>query len=252
VQPLPERAVPPIPDRPLALFLDFDGTVVDFAETPDEVVPDPGLAELLDALHGVLHGAVAIVSGRPIAALDTLLWPLKLPTAGLHGLERRSAAGCVYPAPASPSWRVPMRAELEHFVSGRPGLLLEDKGVSLALHYRRAPHHEAQVRSLMDALRGTLATDATLLDGNAVVEVRPNGPDKASALAAFLGEQPFVDRYPVYLGDDTSDLVAMRAAKEHGGMAIAVGDRIDATWRLPTPSDARAWLTALIAEHSSP
>ncbi len=252
MQPLPGGSVPPIPDRPLALFLDFDGTVVDFAETPDAVIPDPSLTGLLDALHGVLHGAVAIVSGRPIASLDRLLSPLTLPTAGLHGLERRTATGRFHSAPTSPPWRVPMRVALEHFVSGRPGLLLEDKGTSLALHYRRAPHHEAEVRSLMDSLVRTLATDATLIDGNAVVEVRPTGLDKASAVAAFLAEPPFAGRCPVYLGDDTTDRVAMRASEDHGGIAIAVGHQIEATWRLSTPSHVRAWLTTLIAEHSPP
>ena len=252
MEPRPERSVPPIPKGPLALFLDFDGTLVDFAATPDAVVPDPDLTGQLAALNEVLHGAVAIVSGRPIAALDRLLCPLRLPTAGIHGLERRTAAGRFHPPPAHASWLAPLRAELKQFVSERPGLLLEEKGVSLALHYRRAPHYESEARALVGALLGKLAPDATLIHGNAVVEVCPTGCDKASALEAFLNEPPFAGRCPVYLGDDRNDLVAMRAAEDHGGMAVGVGDRIEATWRLPAPSSVRAWLGALIAERSRP
>lgn len=247
---LPGRTAPPIPTAPVALFLDFDGTVVDFAATPDAVAPDPGLTAQLKALHDVLEGAIAIVSGRPIVALDQLLCPLKLPMAGIHGLERRTAAGSLHPAPPGAAWLASMRTELARFVSVRPGLLLEDKGVSLALHFRQAPHHEAAAHALVDALLGSLAADAKVIRGNAVVEVCPAGCDKALALEAFLMEAPFAGRRPVYLGDDTNDLGAMRMAEDRGGLAIAVGDRIEARWRLPEPADVRAWLGALIAERS--
>jgi len=244
--------VPPIPASPAALFLDFDGTLVEFAATPDGVRPDPDLNVLLGALHDVQAGGLAVVSGRPIAALDALLAPLQVPLAGIHGAERRDATGRVHRARTQARWLAPVRAELQRFVAGRPGLLLEDKGVALALHYRQAPEFEAEACATVEALLRPWDSDATLIRGSAVVEVCAAGCDKASALAAFLAEPPFKGRCPVYLGDDTNDGSALRFTEDLGGLAIAVGDRIEAPWRLANPAAVRAWLAAWVADRSRP
>lgn len=230
---------------PFSLFLDFDGTLVDFAATPDDVQPDPALRGLLERLQRRLDGAVAIITGRRIASIDGLLAPLRLAAAGLQGLERRSPDGRSE-RPATPAaWLEPMRARLAAHVDAHPGLLLEDKEFSLALHYRAAPQHAAATRELLHAMQAGWPADARLLEGQCVFELRPGQLDKGTALDRFMSEPPFAGRRPIYLGDDDADLPAMQAAQRHGGMAIAVGLRLAAVHRLQDPRAVRGWLESL-------
>lgn len=240
----------PLAGGPHSLFLDFDGTLVEFAATPDAVRPDPALRALLERLLDRLDGAVAIITGRRIASIDALLAPLRLPVAGLQGLERRAADGGLERTGAPAAWLTPLRTRLRAHVEAHPGLLLEDKELSLALHYRAAPQHETVTRRLLQSLRADWAKDARLLEGNCVFELRPGSSDKGTALEMFMAEAPFAGRRPIYLGDDDADLPAMQVVERYRGIAIAVGTRIMAQHRLHDPTAVRDWLEALATSRS--
>lgn len=230
----------PPPARQWALFLDVDGTLLEFQPDPHAVRPDRELLDLLARLAVALDGAVALVSGRPLSSLDAMFDPLRLPAAGLHGLERRTALGRV----EQPSAAVPpaARAALATLRDAYPGLLLEDKGASVALHYRRAPSLEPVVREAAERALASLGPAWQLLAGAFVYELKPAGITKGTAVEAFLGEPPFAGRRPVYVGDDVTDLDGIAAAERLGGDGIAVGGRVAARWRLPDPAATRRWL----------
>src|SRR6266852_6565577 len=122
-----------------ALFLDVDGTLLDFAAAPDDVEVPGDLPCALDALHGILGGALALVSGRSIAALDRLFAPLRLPAAGQHGAELRNEVGSEMTGVAPPRHLAAVIARLRDFAANHPGIVVEDKGVSVAVHYRQVP-----------------------------------------------------------------------------------------------------------------
>jgi trehalose 6-phosphate phosphatase len=236
---------PPLPDpeTPIALFLDFDGTLVEIAPAPDLVRVADGLPPLLEALRDRLGGALAVVSGRPIAQIDALLRPAHVAAAGAHGLERRRADDSVVATPASDAVRT-VRDRLQPFVAARPALVLEDKGVSLSLHYRRAPTLEAECRVAMDAALG--GTDLALLDGKMVLEVRPHGVDKGHAINEFMAEPPFAGRLPVFLGDDRTDEDGFDRVNARGGWSIKVGaGETRATRRIDNVAQVHEWLRAL-------
>jgi trehalose 6-phosphate phosphatase len=252
---------PPTPAvTDLALLLDFDGTLVEFAATPAAVRVDAELLALLERLSARLEGALAIVSGRSIDALDALLAPLRLPIAGLHGLERRCAAGRRHAPSPCGAWIQTARAALREHVAAHPGLLLEEKSHALALHWRGAPQHAPAARHRVARLRAALQPAPILIEGHAVAELRDPGPCKDNALDAFLAEQPFRGRRPVYIGDDIADLPALRRAAERGGLAIHVGEPRDpdrGAWpqplhSLPDPQSVRDWLGTLLQRTPSP
>lgn len=236
---LPE---PPLLSAAQALFLDFDGTLVDIAPTPDAVVVAPGVAARLSALVLRLAGAVAVISGRPIAEIDRYL-PLHLPCAGLHGWERRGAQGlCRAPSmPGGPHRALHVR--LAHFACRHPGVLVEAKRAGFALHYRKAPQHAEACGAIMARLAGR-CPDLRLQAGHCVLELVPADADKGRAVMAFLREAPFRGRAPVYLGDDVTDEDAFRAVRAAGGMAVAIGARPDtaAAFTLPSPAAVQDWL----------
>jgi trehalose 6-phosphate phosphatase len=228
-----------------ALFLDVDGTLLEIAPTPDEVVVDAQVIALLRALALRTDGAVAFVSGRSIATLDSLFQPLMLPTAGLHGFERRSASGS-YMRRALPSGLLLSKAReaLLSLVDSEPGLLLEDKRFSLALHYRQLPHLEPQVVDTVTEIVASLGPEFELQRGRRVVEIRPAVAHKAAAIADFMHEPPFHGRQPVFLGDDATDECAFEVVNKIGGLSVAVGVMRDscAQAHLPTVRAARLWL----------
>lgn len=227
-----------------ALFLDFDGTLVDIASRPDAVSVPAGLPGLLTRLSARLGGALAVVSGRPVGELDAFLAPARLPAAGVHGLEIR-LSGDAEPErmPVSPGIAA-VRAGLTTAPETR-GLRIEDKGLSLAIHYRDAPERSAAVLALASALAAS-HPDLTVLNGKMVVEVKPKAASKASAVARFLAAPPFAGRRPVFVGDDVTDEDGMRAALARGGSAIKIGpgDTVAAR-RLADPAALRGWLAAL-------
>jgi trehalose 6-phosphate phosphatase len=226
------------------LFLDVDGTLLEIAPTPDGVRVDQSLRQLLLRASQTLGGALALVSGRPIAALDHLFDPQRWPAAGLHGLERRDAAGHWHRAQSPPddAGFEAARSALQRVVVATPGALLEDKGATLALHWRAVPAEEAALRRLMQESAAGLGAHYEVLAGKRVMELKPAGVSKAQAIRAFLGERPFRGRRPVFVGDDVTDLDGFAAVEDAGGLSIAVGDTVDAQRRVASPRDVRALL----------
>jgi trehalose 6-phosphate phosphatase len=246
-----ERAPPLLAVRPEAhaFFLDLDGTLLEFAPRPEQVECDATLLTLLAQLSTRSAGALALVSGRSIADLDRLTAPHRFPASGVHGLERRSASQRRAPQPVSPQALTEARQVLQALARRHPRLLLEDKGISLALHYRGAP-------ALADTISGALASIAALRTGelrvqhgHKVIEVMPAGASKATAIAAFMDEAPFAGRRPVYVGDDLTDECAFEWVNSHGGLSIAVAPvrATAAIAALASVAAVRAWLQTLTA-----
>ena len=234
----------PEPRADWALFLDFDGSIVDIAPTPDSVVVPETLPPLLLALREALGGAVAIVTGRPIAQIDAFHLGAAVPAvAGLHGLERRRADGAIVRPPPDDGLRR-IRAPLEAFAAAHPGILLEDKRYSLALHYRLAPSLEDACRDVVDSALEGGAEGWEILEGKMVFEIRPRGFTKGAAIEAFLGEPPFVGRIPVFCGDDTTDEDGFAVVNAQGGVSVRVGGCAvtRAAARIDTVADLLDWL----------
>ena len=238
----------PAPGERWSLFLDFDGTLAEIAEAPDRVRVDSDLPVTLMALHRVFDGALALVSGRPIAELDAFLAPARLPAAGVHGLERRGANGESRPGQAFARALDPLRAELARLVAGDPRLVLEDKGAALALHYRRAPEREAECRRLMaQALdHDTALAGFRVMLGKMMVEAKPAAGDKGSVIREFMQEPPFAGRRPVFAGDDLTDEDGFDAVAELRGIGVKVGEgRTRARFRAASVAGLLGWLRAL-------
>jgi trehalose 6-phosphate phosphatase len=228
-----------------ALFLDFDGTIVDIAPRPNEVqVPEPMIGVLQD-LHGYLQGAVAVISGRPIEQIDAFLQPLQLAVAGVHGAERRGADGQLHLLSTHPLDRIEEAAV--KLAADHPGLLVENKRGSLALHYRQRPELEALcLHTMQEAVDDS--PGITLLRGKMVAEAKPGGASKGHAIEAFLAEAPFAGRTPVFIGDDITDEVGFSAVQRLGGLGIKVGTGPTCAFgRLANPSALRQELEAAIA-----
>ena len=241
----PVRPVPPRP--PWCLFLDVDGTLLDIAATPDAVQVDATLLDLLRRLDRASDGAIALVTGRPIAAVDALFDPLQLPVAGVHGFERRNAQGHYFRPGFVGAGLSYLRSEVRALAQALHGVLLEDKGCAFALHYRQVPNLEETIRLRLARLISVAVPAFEMLDGDHVLEIKPAEHDKATAIEAFMQEEPFHGRTPVFIGDDTTDLDGFAAMKRLNGLAIAVGMRIPGERRLAGPQDVRAWLESLLA-----
>ena len=232
-----------------ALFLDFDGTMVDIAPQPHAVhVPEP-LISLLQDLDSYLQGAVAVISGRPIAQIDEFLQPLKLPVAGVHGAERRGADGQLHLFNTHPLDHVQEAACA--LAALHPGLLVENKRGSLALHYRMAPELEAEcIRTMQQAVDES--PGLTLMRGKMVVEAKPGGSSKGRAIEDFLAEAPFAGRTPVFIGDDVTDEAGFSTVQRLGGLGIKVGEGASvATRRLAHPAALRQELEAALAARTT-
>ncbi|HEX6638218.1 MAG TPA: trehalose-phosphatase [Steroidobacteraceae bacterium] len=239
------RAVP-LPEGPWCLFLDVDGTLLELADSPGGVAVDEKLMPLLERLRAGAGGALALVSGRTIQNLDDLLGNPALPMAGLHGCERRDATGHLHVAPIAREQLADVRAGLERLVARHPGLMLEDKGAGLALHFLKARDLENELRAEVALLAAPLVPRFAILDGHAVIEVKPAAHTKDSAVMAFMGEQPFSGRVPIFIGDDQTDYGGFAAVRRFaGGLAIAVGPRVKSEWWLPDPVAVRHWLERL-------
>lgn len=228
-----------------ALFLDFDGTIVDIAPRPNEVhVPEPLIGVLQD-LRDYLQGCVAVISGRPIEQIDSFLHPLQLAVAGVHGAERRGADGRLHLLTTHPL--DPIEEAAVQLAAGNPGLLVENKRGSVALHYRQRPDLEDLcVRTMQQAVDE--APGMTLLRGKMVVEAKPGGASKGRAIEDFLAEPPFAGRTPVFIGDDITDEVGFSTVQRLGGLGIKVGAGATCAWRrLPDPQSLRQELEAAVA-----
>jgi trehalose 6-phosphate phosphatase len=238
----------PLAGEHWAFFFDIDGTLLPLAESPSGVRVDGYLVSLIRRLHACTGGAVALISGRRVDDVDTLFPGPHLPIAGQHGMERRDAGGGLHShAPKNVDWPR-LRADVDAAMAGKPGLLVEDKGLTLAVHYRRAP----RLRRHVDKALGDLVAEAggtlRLQPGKCVLEVKPVGRDKGTAIAEFMAEAPFRDRLPVFIGDDVTDEYGFGVVNAMGGCSIKVGPgRTAARTRLDDVAAVRAWLEALLA-----
>ena len=238
-------AGPPLLPGRTALYLDFDGTLAELAQTPDGVVIDDSLPPLLAALARELDGALAILSGRRLAAIDALLSPVQVSGAGLHGAELRPEPGITI-FHGEPATATPLVRRLRKRFADDPRVLIEDKDVAVALHFRRAPARAAECREAMRAYAPPWLFD--VIEGSKVVEARPRGVDKGSALRALSRLEPFLGRIPVFVGDDRTDEDGFPVAQELGGFGVKVGsDPSVARYRLATVAEVHRWLRASLA-----
>jgi trehalose 6-phosphate phosphatase len=228
--------------HPLALFLDFDGTLVEIAERPDAIDVPAGLAEQLEHLHSLLEGRLALVSGRAIEDLDRHCGPLPVACAGSHGAEVRLADGTSATSDM-PSLPAGASAELARFAAER-GLIHEDKTHGEALHWRGRPEFEEECLQFMEdvAARHTLS----LKHGKRVAELVAVGTDKGVAVRGLMARPPFCGARPMFVGDDVTDEDGFAASRALGGWAIAVGDRetCAADYGLADPAAVQQWLAA--------
>lgn len=229
-----------------AYFLDFDGTLADLVDDPDAAFAPPGFSGVLTSLADACGGALAIVSGRPIACLDKRL-PKGLWRVGGHGAE---IAGPGEPAPLARTLPDGLVEAARFLEQSYPGVRVETKPTGLAVHFRAAPHAESACR---DALaRAVSGIDGfSLQEGKCVVEARPDGADKGKALRALMERAPFKGRRPLAIGDDVTDGAMMGAARKLGGEGFAVG--ADLPWarlRFTAPVEVRAWLACKVGPPS--
>ncbi|HVC10661.1 MAG TPA: trehalose-phosphatase [Burkholderiales bacterium] len=238
----------PAPSPSWAFFLDIDGTLLELAERPDMVHVDAALVKLLGRLQQAAGGALALISGRSIADVDTLFTPLELAVAGQHGIERRDAAGRTHQHAFPRELLRAAAVRLHAFAAAHPGLLLEDKGHSLALHYRQAPQLADAARAEAAAAAAELGHEFELLAGKMVFELKPGGRDKGKVIEEYMQEAPFRGRAPVFVGDDLTDEYGFGVVNRMGGHAIKVGaGRSAARWRLADAQAVRAWLGDWVA-----
>jgi trehalose 6-phosphate phosphatase len=228
--------------RRWCLFLDLDGTLIEIAASPSAVAVPADLAPLLTELQASLDGALAIVSGRPIAEIDRLLRPLRLAAAGVHGCEMRAHAHGTIEL-ATPPFPHRMLASLRDRLGSHNGVVIEEKGSGVALHYRHAPELESRIRALA---REMPLEDHGLhiVHGRKVVELLPARASKRAAVEDFLTRAPFRDRQPIMIGDDAADAPAIDAVRALGGLGLRVaGEHFaphDADFA--GPADVRQWL----------
>jgi trehalose 6-phosphate phosphatase len=237
-----------IPPRDIArrgaVFLDFDGTLVEIAPRPDAIAVPPGLPALLEEVAAVTGGATALLSGRTIADLDAFLAPARFAAAGGHGAELRRSPASPLERHATPDVPAAWLAVAEALAASRPGALLEQKPAGFTLHARACPDALAPFRETLAALVGQDGRFA-LLDAHMAVEVRPARVDKGSALAALMAAPPFAGRLPVFVGDDVTDEDAIAAARAFGGLGLRVAEAFG------DPAGVRAWLAAIAAERTA-
>jgi len=235
---------PPIDLQRHAVFLDFDGTLVELVDDPQAVAIEPAALDRLEVLQAELAGALAVVSGRRIADLDRFLAPMRFAAAGVHGLERRVRPDGETERLAGPEVLDDVREKLAQPLRDNPRLTLEDKGTALVLHYRTAPDlKEVAEQAMAEATAGR--HDLAVMNGDNIVEVHPAGMDKGQALAAMMKDAPFAGRVPIYVGDDTTDEFALEHVRDAGGVSIKVGDKHSvADFRLADVAAVHRWLAA--------
>lgn len=231
---------------PIGLFLDIDGTLLEMALTPTTVRVPPGLAELLGVVAARLSGAMAIVTGRPIVEADELLQPAKFIAAGVHGAEMRTTVtGRI--EPLTPSFRPELLHDIRTAAVSMPGIVTEDKGTGIAMHYRLAPELRDSLLMTLQSLVPKYPNQFAIWEGRKVVEILPVGFSKGRALRTLAGLPQFANRIPVMIGDDIADVGAFHAAEELGGFGLKVAgehfSKKEAAFA--GPAEVLGWLTEL-------
>jgi trehalose 6-phosphate phosphatase len=235
------------PPERLAIFLDFDGTLADIVEHPDDVHLPVDTAQALATLARRTSGAVAIVTGRPIEQIDALTTPLVLAVAGVHGMSRRGFDGRLHATQHDAALFAEAQARLTGLHLRLPDTMIEIKPGSIAFHYRRRPDLAATIaENIHDALGDLEGLD--ILHGKMVVEVKAGHAHKGDAIRAFMDEEPFAGRMPLFAGDDVTDEFGFAAIDELDGIAIKIGTgETSAGWRADDPEHFRKWLVGLAA-----
>jgi trehalose 6-phosphate phosphatase len=238
---------PPAAILGIALFLDIDGTLIEFTATPSTTFADEEIKNLLAKVVEKLHGALALVSGREIRTMDALFAPLMLPASGLHGGERRDARGILQRSEIVEPRLADVRRQLAALAVRFPGVIVEDKDTNIAVHFRLAPQHMNEIQAEFEQIAAPLADRYQLQPGLMMMELKPRGPTKGVAVAAFMGEPPFVGRLPVFIGDDLTDVHAFEVVDALGGWSVGVGSRVEGRYQLPDVTAVRGWLRQLAA-----
>jgi trehalose 6-phosphate phosphatase len=232
-------APPPLGDD-VALFHDLDGSLLELALRPEDVVVAPHLPGLLDSLQRRLGGALAIVTGRQLQTLDRLLYPLRLAGAGLHGAEMRREGMAIETRPAATEG---LADALRRYFGDDPHILIEDKGIAVAVHYRLAPERAAECEAVASALASAMGLSATR--GKMVIEVLPPQANKGQAVQELMSRAPFAGRKPVFVGDDLTDENGILVAQALGGYGVKVGAGPSAArYRLASVGAVHRWLAA--------
>src|ERR1700689_3490482 len=231
-----------------AILLDIDGTLLDLARTPREVWVPPGLAATLHALHRQTKGALALVSGRSLNDIDLIFAPARFPAVGGHGAEMRLSNESEAVATHAPPMDQELKRRLAAIAKLSPGILLEDKGYSLALHYRLGPHAGKAVYEAVSLIRADLPNALIeVLPGKCVYEIKKAGFDKATGVHELMTHEPFRGRYPIFIGDDVTDESVFAAMPSLGGLAFSVGRHAQGVaGHFDEPTNVRAWLASLI------
>jgi trehalose 6-phosphate phosphatase len=238
----------PTPRSDWALFLDIDGTLIDIAATPDAVVVPSDLGELLRSLQPLLGGAVALVSGRRLTDIDRLFAPLKVAAAGQHGAEIRLPDGTIHRFDAAAHKLAALLPKVMSFAQAHPGILVENKGMTIAIHCRQVPQYQSDLDCFLDDLVAGEAAALETIHGNRVFEIKPRNLSKRTAVEHFMQADPFAGRLPIFIGDDRTDEDGFAAVQALNGHAIRVGPEAPsrATWRIAGPPQTRAFLSRAV------
>ena len=244
--PVPRALVPHLSQS--AVLLDIDGTLLDLMPTPREVWVPPGLAKTLNRLVERTNGALALVSGRSLNDIDLIFAPDIFPAVGGHGAEMRIDAESEAVAAHAPPMDKELKRRLAAIAKLSPGILLEDKGYSLALHYRLAPHAEKAIYAAVSLIRADLPNaPIEVLPGKCVCEIKHSGFTKASGVRELMTHAPFKGRRPFFIGDDVTDETVFAIMPDMDGLAFSVGRRAKGVaGHFDAPSDVREFLTHLL------
>ena len=236
-----------------AILLDIDGTLLDLAPTPREVWVPPGLANTLNRLSDKTSGALALVSGRSLNDIDLIFAPDQFPAVGGHGAEMRLSLDSEAVSTHAPPMDKELKRRLAAIAKLSPGILLEDKGYSLALHYRLAPHAEKAIYEAVSLIRNELPhAPIEVLPGKCVYEIKQVGFDKAMGVRELMRHEPFRGRRPIFIGDDVTDESVFEIMPEFDGTAFSVGKRVRAVaGHFDAPADVREFLARLTAEEGA-
>src|SRR6204780_2240673 len=231
-----------------AILLDIDGTLLDLARTPREVWVPPGLAATLHALRERTKGPLALVSGRSLNDIDLIFAPERFPGVGGHGAEMRLSTDSEAVATHAPPMDKELKGRLAAIAKLSPGILLEDKGYSLALHYRLAPHAEKAIYEAVSLIRADLPNaPIEVMPGKCVCEIKHAGFNKASGVIELMSHAPFKGRRPIFIGDDVTDEGVFAIMPDFGGLAFSVGRRAQGVnGHFDEPNDVRAFLAHLL------
>jgi trehalose 6-phosphate phosphatase len=235
--------------RQCAILLDIDGTILDIAPAPQEVWVPPTLRHTLGRLQELTGGALALVSGRKLNDIDLIFAPLQLAAIGGHGAELRPVPG-TEPQTRVGSLSAELKRKLAALTELGPGILVEDKGYSVAVHYRLAPSLGPAARASVAGICAQIPPGTfDILPGKAVVEVRPAGLSKALAVRELMNYPPFGDRHPIFIGDDTTDEPVFGVIANFGGSGFSVGRMVPgADAHFDRPEDVRSWLAQIVAD----